>query len=246
MSIATKAFKTAVVAPMVLAAFLGAANANAASRTVELSDLNLSQPLPSDICFVDSAKGKAITKLNTAMHARDQKYVIVADKYTPFGNIADFSTSNLKRMNPNIPNLFGEGYHIAGDVPKSQISQRYCLNTMQATYVVYNDGVKVPQGTFAKGELGKALTNGSKNLEHNFAYGALTDLGTLMTVSFNSHTQEGTVFDADGRGNHPSFYPLVDTGYFSNLTADARDAIGLPPIVVGQARQPSGPQVARN
>ncbi|WNB74358.1 hypothetical protein [Methylomonas koyamae] len=87
MSLAQKSFKAAVVAPLILAAFSTCANAD--SRTVELSDLDLSKALPSNICFVDNEKGTAISKLMTALGARNQKSVIIADQYTPTGHTGD-------------------------------------------------------------------------------------------------------------------------------------------------------------
>ena len=246
MSIATKAFKTAVVAPMVLAAFLGAANANAGSaHVVELADLNLHKPIPSGTCFETNSKGTASEKLDIALAARDQKRVFDANRVTLYGKETNILTSNLKLMNPKIPHLYGEGYHIVADGLKNQEASGYCIDRLKATYVVNSDEVKVGQGAFGRGEMGGALRNGSRNAQNNFAFGALTDLGTLIAASFNSHSLEGTLILADGGGNSSVRAPLVDADYSKHLSNQSRAVIGIPPVeAVASVHVSAGPSLA--
>jgi len=223
----------ALALPLVFAAN---ANAESKARDVELAQLDLSKPLPSGICFEDNAKGTAASKLITAMRARNQNSVIIADKYTPTGQALDMYTSNLIQVRSDAPNLFGEGYHVVGSHPSNAASTGYCLSALQRTYVVYNDSVQTVPKAFEKGELGKALANGLKH-EEKFAFGGLTDLGTFMAVTFNSKTKDGGVLMADGGGNGIMFYTIGNSGYSANLSASARSIIGLPPLA--QAAPPA-------
>ncbi len=177
-----------------------------------------------------------MSKIITVMKARNQKSIIVADKYTPTGQFVEMFTSNLVQVDKDIPNLFGEGYNIAGSSPSNVVSSGYCMNRLQSTYVVYNEAIQKIPGSFAKGELGQALSNASQQ-GSKFAFGALTELGTLMAVRFNPQSKDGAVLASDGGGNNTVFYAIGNAGYSANLTADARNAIGLPPVA--QAAAPS-------
>jgi len=224
-------FMAAAASVVALPLAFTAANANAepTSRNVELTQLDLSKPLPSNICFVDSSKGTAISKLMTALGARNQKSVIVSDKVGAMGSVAAIYTSNLVRVRQDVPNLFGEGYSIGSDHPASVVSSGYCLNRLDRTYVVYNETVQRIPGIFGDGELGQALSNAAQKGD-KFAFGGLTDLGTLVAVRFNSQTQRGAVLSSDGSGNSAIGFPIENAGYSKNLTADARQVIGLPPL----------------
>jgi hypothetical protein len=237
---------TALVLPFALAANANAEsisrNAESISRNVELTQLDLSKPLPSNICFVDNNKGTAISKLMTALGARQQKSVIVSDKVGAMGSVAAIYTSNLVRVRQDVPNLFGEGYSIGSDHPASVVSSGYCLNRLDRTYVVNNESVKSILGIFGRGEMGQALSNAAQKGD-KFAFGGLTDLGTLVAVSFDSSTKRGGVLASDGSGNSTVGFPIENAGYSQNLTADARQVIGLPPLA--QTAPPSVATLAR-
>lgn len=219
----------ATVVALPLAFTAANANAEPTSRNVELVQLDLSKPLPSNICFVDNNKGTAISKLMTALGARNQKSVIMSDKVGATGTVAAIFTSNLERVDKDIPNLFGEGYKIGSNDPLSSVSSRYCVNALQSTYVVYNEAVQRIPGVFGRGEMGRALSNATQK-GTKFAFGGLTDLGTLVAVSFDPSTKRGGVMSSDGSGNGAVFFPVENADYSRNLTADARQVIGLPPL----------------
>lgn len=227
MSLASTLRKAAYAAPLVFA--LAASNAHAESRIVELTDLDLSKPLPSNICFVDSAKGTAASKLNTALQARNQKSIIISDKVAKDGNAAFIFSSNLVQVYPDVPNLFGEGYDINTEQPSNVVASKYCMSTLRKTYVVYNESVKIIPGVFGQGEMGQALTNLGKN-GIKLAYGGITDKGTLISMNFNGQSKKGAVFSADGKGNTAVFFPVENARYSPNLSADAKAIIGLPPL----------------
>lgn len=228
---------TVVALPLAFhAANANAESANTGSRIVELADLDLTKPLPSNICFVDSAKGTAASKLNTALQARGQKSIIISDKVGKTDDVAKIMTSNLVQVKPDVPNLFGEGYSVGSNDPSNTVSSKYCMNTLRRTYAIYNEAVQQIPGVFAYGEMGKALTNAGQK-GSKFAFGGITDKGTLLSVNFNGDTKRGGIMLADGGGNTAIFYPIANARYSPNLTVDARNILGLPPVA--QAEQPT-------
>ncbi|WNB74357.1 hypothetical protein [Methylomonas koyamae] len=132
------------------------------------------------------------------------------------------------QVNSGTPNLFGEGYNVQSDDPAVKVSSTYCVNNaFQRRYVVYNEAVTQIPGAFSKGQMGQALNN-LLSKRNSLAFGALTEKGTLVALTFNASTKDGGVIYSDGAGNTAVDYPIGKAGYSKNLTADAKATIGLP------------------
>lgn len=203
------------------------ANANAAEpRIVELSDLNLTKPIPSNVCFKDSSQGTAIDKLQTAMIARGQKSVVVANQAVAALG-ADKSPYRERIFSSNLQQG-GEGYEVNSSSPMGQVGSQYCLAQNQKVFIYSAFNSKGVPAIVNKGELGIALVNNDK-AGYKVVIAALTEQGTLSVVNFNPLTGNGSFKSADGNGNNAgNLATLVQTGYSPKLPVAAKRALGIP------------------
>lgn len=215
-----------------LTATFFAANANAAepAKFVQVADLDLSKPIPSNVCVRDDAQGKAFDKIEAIKKARGQYNVIEANRVgrtdangNAYAEIA--FTSNLKASETK--GWMGEGYMILSNAPKGQNGSEYCSSTNVSTGLASAiNGKKVPD-VVDKGDLGQALNNLMK-ADKKVGYVAVTGKGTLIAVNFNYKTGKGGYELADGGGNNPLPLPLVDVEYSPDLPLAYQKALGIP------------------
>ena len=219
-STTAKAWGVALLSTMFMAS-----NANAAdSKIVELSDLNLSQPIPSNVCFKDSDQGTAISKLQAAMVARNQKSVIVANQ-VGVATGADKSPFRERLFSSNLQQG-GEGYEVNSSAPMGQVGTQYCLSHNQKVYIYSAFNSNGVPAVVNKGELGLALNNNNK-VGSKVVLAALTEQGTLSVVNFNPATGEGSLKFADANGAHASDLPIVSAGYSPKLSPAAKKSLGI-------------------
>lgn len=203
------------------------ANAHAGGvNYVQVSDLDLSKPIPSGTCVKDDEQGTALTKMKTIMGARAQKSIVAGNQTVKNRDPANgglqeqMFTSTLKQG--------GEGYDVSSDRPLGQAGTSYCFSYNQKVYVysVFNFA-GIPQDV-NKGELGVGLSNSIK-AGSKVALTMLTDKGTLQAVNFNPATGEGSLKSADGNGNNAgNLAALRNTGYSASLPLAAKKALGIP------------------
>jgi hypothetical protein len=204
-----------------LACSLVQANSNNAPRIVELADLDLSKPIPSNVCVKDSPKGKAFDKMIAMVQARGQKSVVAGDQVLRGDNSRENIISSTLKQG-------GEGYKIASDRPLGKQGTEYCFTSYPKVYIysVFN-ATSIPS-LVNKGELGLGLSN-SHIAGSKVAIVMLTEKGTLAAVNFNPNTGKGAVHTADGNGdNSAGIALLVKTGYSSTLPKSAKKALGVP------------------
>jgi len=205
-----------------------AANANAADQAkfVQVAQLDLNKPIPSNICVKDDEQGTALAKMKAIMGARGQKSVVAGDKVIP--NFDPANGGLVEKMFTSTLEQGGEGYDVSSNRPLGQVGTAYCFAQNQKVYVfsVFNS-VGVPSGV-NKGELGVALVNSDK-AGAKVALTMLTDKGTLQVVNFNPATGDGSLVSADGNGNNAGgLAALKNTGYSASLPIAAKRALSIP------------------
>ena len=205
------------------------ANVNAADPTkfIQVAELDLNKPIPSNVCVKDDAQGTALSKMRTIMGARGQKSVVAGNKVVP--NFDPTNGGLVEKMFTSTLVQGGEGYDVSSNRPLGQAGTEYCFAQNQKVYVfsVFNKLAGVPSGV-NKGELGVALVNSDK-AGVKVALTMLTDKGTLQVVNFNPATGDGSLKSADGNGNNAgNLAYLKNTGYSASLPSAAKKALGIP------------------
>lgn len=220
--------------PAALTTFFMAANANAAdpARFVQVADLDLSKPVPSNICVKDDDQGHALDKIETIRKARGQTYVIEADSlHQKSGDSSPYAgvtfTSNLKPS--TIKGFLGEGYMIISNAPKGEQGTSYCFNISNSTTGIVSaiNGTKVPSAVNI-GELGAGLNNAMTRSDSKVGYIGVTTKKTWVAVTFNHMTKKGGYVLADGEGNGSLPIALVNVGYSRELPSSYKKALGIP------------------
>ncbi len=210
-----------------LTATFFAANANAAepAKFVQVADLDLSKPIPSNVCVKDDAQGKAIDKMRTVMGARGQKSIVAGNQ--PVADTDPAHGGLQERMFTSTLLQGGEGYYVLSDRPTGKAGTTYCFSQNPKVYIysVFNSN-GVPE-IVNKGELGVALTNNDK-VGMKVAIAALTDKGTIAVVNFDPHTKKGSQKFSDAKGGTAFDLPLVDAGYSASLPISAKRSLGIP------------------
>lgn len=201
-------------------------NANAADQAkfVQVAELDLNKPIPSNICVKDDAQGTAHAKMKTIMGARGQKSVVAANQ--PVQNTDPAHGGLQERMYTSTLQQGGEGYDVSSDRPTGKLGTTYCFARNQKVYIysVFNSA-GVP-AIVNKGELGIALANNDK-AGSKVAIAALTDKGTITVVNFNPDTGRGSQKFSDGKGGTAFDYPLMGAGYSASLPLAAKKALGI-------------------
>jgi hypothetical protein len=217
------------------------ANANAAdpAKFVQVADLDLNKPIPSNVCVQDDAQGTAVSKMRTIMGAREQKSVVAANQVIQNvdpangGLVEEMVTSNLKQGS--------EGYMVSSNRPLGKPGTVYCFAQNQKVFIYSAFNSAGVPSIVNKGELGIALTNNHK-AGLKVAIAALTEQGTIKVVNFDPSTGRGSIKGADGNGNKAGNMAfLVNAGYSASLPSAAKKALGIPDESVAQA---DGNQVA--
>ncbi len=219
--------------PAALTTLFIAANANAAdpARFVQVADLDLKNPVPSNICVRDDDQGSAFNKIETIRKARGQTYVIEADSVhqktensSPYAGV--IFTSNLKPSETK--GFLGEGYMITSNAPKGQKGTSYCFNISNHTTGIVNaiSGKKVPTAVNV-GELGVGLNNAMNRSDSRVGYIAVTTERTLVAVTFNHKTKQGGYVLADGAGDGSIPIALVNVEYSKDLPPSYKQALGM-------------------
>lgn len=207
---------------LVLLVALAAANANAApSTTVELDTLDLSKPIPTNVCFESNAKGTAFDKLKTAMNARNQIVVATANQAV------------VSKTNPLQAELFSstingsEGYDITLDTPKERMAETSgaCLTAIKNINIYDVNKLTAVPAEVNKGEMGVALRNahtkGTKVMMTAQSTG-----GALIALQYNAAQGYGGLISADANGNKAgTLGNMASIGY----STKAKELLGIIP-----------------
>lgn len=220
MSLTTALRKAVYAAPLVFAA--AAANVNAAPpTTIELTQIDLNRPIPNNVCFEDSSKGKGFDKLKSAMNARGQIVVATANQAV----VTQSGGNPLKGRIFSSSEDGREGYIISLNLPKEQISADtgYCMTSIRDINI-YN--VFTLQGVppeVNKGELGTAFNSGYKN-GIKILMTARTYGGALVALEYSPSNGKGALVSADANGNSAgTLGVMASMGYSSK----AKEKLGI-------------------
>lgn len=196
------------------------------AKFVQVAELDLNKPIPSNVCVKDDAQGTALSKMKTIMGARGQKSV-VAGNHTVQNN--DPAHGGLQEeMFTSTLVQGGEGYDVTSNRPLGKAGTEYCFAQNQKVYIysVFNS-VGIP-ALVNKGELGVGLVNSDK-AGSKVALVMLTEKGSIRVVNFNPSTGLGSLKSADGNGNNAGdLAALRNTGYSASLPLAAKKALGIP------------------
>lgn len=220
MSLASQLRKAAYAVPLVFA--LAASNANAApQKTLEVDQLDLSKPVPTNTCFESNAKGTAFSKLTEVMNKRNQIVVAAANQV-----IEASAGSSPQRGEVFTSSVDGkEGYDIGFNVPKEQMqsSSSLCLMTIKDIniYDVYK--LQTVPSEVDKGEMGIALRNSHKN-GLKVMMTARSQGGALIVLQYNPKRGGGALLSADANGNSAGDLSyMVSMGY----SKKAKEILGI-------------------